>query len=250
MKKSWICGLVSAGFVALYGIRRRQAAARYPGREPKPAKSEEVLRTERAVQACMVGLIIPVWIGAGLLDYLCHRRTRIETTSGTRESLLHLIMLCQGGPMALAPLVLEANAGLIALLAAFYFAHQATAFLDVDSTVSERLVTPGEQLVHGYLEGAPFCIATLYMAMNWNQTLALFGLNAERPRFALCGKQPVVPVRDVAMVTAAVIALDFLPHVEEFARCLRARQSGLTGRDTPACAPILFGPESSQVAAA
>lgn len=249
MKKSWLSGLISVGCLALYGVRRWQTSARYPHSDLKPVKHAVATRTEVAAHQCMVGLIIPVWIAAGLLDYLCHRRTHIEKTSGPSESLLHLIMLSQGGPMALAPLMLEANAGLIALLAAFYFAHQATAFWDVDSAVTKRLVTSGEQLVHGYLEGAPFCIAALYMVTNWDQTLALLGLNAERPRFELRWKQPKVPVRDVAVVTAAVLGLDVLPHVEEFIRCQRAERQGLTGIETPECAPILFGEKPSLVAA-
>jgi hypothetical protein len=36
-------------------------------------------------------LLLPIWVLAGVADYLWHRRTRIETTSGTEESLTHTL---------------------------------------------------------------------------------------------------------------------------------------------------------------
>jgi hypothetical protein len=39
----------------------------------------------------MISLIVPAWIAAGLLDYIWRRRTKIETTSGPRESLLQSV---------------------------------------------------------------------------------------------------------------------------------------------------------------
>ena len=42
--------------------------------------------------------VLPVWLAAGFADYLCHRASHIELTSGWRESLLHLL---QFGEMAL-----------------------------------------------------------------------------------------------------------------------------------------------------
>ena len=41
--------------------------------------------TRRALQ----WFVMPVWIGAGLADWWCHRRTDIERTAGTRESAIH-----------------------------------------------------------------------------------------------------------------------------------------------------------------
>ena len=34
---------------------------------------------------------LPVWLAARFADYLCHRAASIETRSGWRESLLHLL---------------------------------------------------------------------------------------------------------------------------------------------------------------
>jgi hypothetical protein len=48
-------------------------------------------------------VVLPVWLLAGLADYLCHRATNIETTSGVRESMLHLVQFgLVGIPVTLA----------------------------------------------------------------------------------------------------------------------------------------------------
>jgi hypothetical protein len=41
--------------------------------------------------------IVPQWTAAGVADWLCHRASRIEQTTGARESLLHLLMLVEVG---------------------------------------------------------------------------------------------------------------------------------------------------------
>ena len=42
-------------------------------------------------------VIVPLWLLAGFTDYVLHKRTRIEHTAGTRESLLHLLQLGEIG---------------------------------------------------------------------------------------------------------------------------------------------------------
>jgi hypothetical protein len=241
MKKTLVTGLAALGSVLLFGIRRRQTHTRYPRVRTSVVKPAALARVEGAAHRSLMSLIVPVWIAAGLLDYIWHRRTKIETTSGPRESILHLIMLAEGGPVILAPLLMEVNAGILSLMYAAYFAHQATAMWDVDSSASQRLIPTDEQHVHAFLEGIPFCVTALYTVIHWDQFLSLLGLSNEVPRFDFHQKEPKLPLRDAALLTAAVGALDILPHMEEFWRCWQAKQRQLVGTGTPECAPILFG---------
>jgi hypothetical protein len=39
--------------------------------------------------------ILPLWLAAGFADYLCHRASNIELTSGYKESLIHLLMFSE-----------------------------------------------------------------------------------------------------------------------------------------------------------
>jgi hypothetical protein len=42
-------------------------------------------------------VLLPIWILAGFVDYLCHRASNIEHTSGTKESAAHWLMLAEIG---------------------------------------------------------------------------------------------------------------------------------------------------------
>jgi hypothetical protein len=66
-----------------------------------------------AVRRLNTYFIVPVWIGAGFLDCIWHRRTRLETTNGIQESLMHSLMMAEAGPAVLAALFLEINAGVL-----------------------------------------------------------------------------------------------------------------------------------------
>src|SRR5207302_892582 len=40
-------------------------------------------------------VLMPAWFVPGIADYLMHRRTRIERTSGLRESAIHSLMMAE-----------------------------------------------------------------------------------------------------------------------------------------------------------
>src|SRR5947208_2924975 len=57
---------------------------------------------EATVRYLLYG-VVPAWFVPGVLDWLQHRRTRIERTAGVRESLIHLLMMTEiGVPITLA----------------------------------------------------------------------------------------------------------------------------------------------------
>jgi hypothetical protein len=61
-------------------------------------------------QATLLYFVLPLWLAAGLADYLCHRASHIEKTSGYKESLLHLLMFAEIAVPLLAALFFEINA--------------------------------------------------------------------------------------------------------------------------------------------
>src|SRR3954451_9165067 len=96
--------------------------------------------------------VLPLWLAAGFADYLCHRATHIESTSGAKESLLHLLQLVEVGVPLLAALFFEIDALVILLMLVAFAAHQATALWDTSYAVMAREVPPIEQHVHSFLE--------------------------------------------------------------------------------------------------
>ncbi|TGQ17864.1 MULTISPECIES: diguanylate cyclase [unclassified Mesorhizobium] len=174
--------------------------------------------------------VLPVWLIAGFADWLCHRATHIESTTGAKESLIHLLMFAEVGIPLLAAMFLEVNALVIAVMIVTFFVHEATAMWDVRYATTARTVSPIEQHVHSFLEMIPLMGLVIVVALHWGQFLALFGAGTERARFDLTWKQEQLPVAYVAIVMVVIALFELLPYVEEFLRGLRAN----SGRLVPA----------------
>src|SRR5689334_25243891 len=167
--------------------------------------------------------IVPVWIGAGFLDYLWHRRTRIETTSGLEESLMHSLMMLEAGPAVLAPLFLEINAGLLGWMLGLSVVHEATVLWDLSFTAPRRVIPAGEQVTHTFLEAPPFLVTAAAISTHWDQFLALLGRGRQRPEFKLRLRRPPIPLSDVLLIFASLAVFGALPHADELRRCIEAK---------------------------
>jgi hypothetical protein len=174
-----------------------------------------------AAQSVLMYFVLPVWLAAGFADYLCHRAASIETTSGWKESLLHLLQFGEMGVPTLAAIFLEINALVIAVMIVCLIAHEATAIWDVSYAYRTREVTPTEQHVHSFLEMLPLMGLLIIVTLHWQQFLALFGLGSEAAKWTLQLKQPPLPWLYVTVILALVLLFEVLPYLEEFWRGLR-----------------------------
>lgn len=177
--------------------------------------------------AVLLWFILPLWFVAGFADWLCHRATKIEATTGAKESLIHLLMFGEIAVPLLAALFLEINALIIALMIIAFLAHEATALWDVSYAVTRREVTPFEQHVHSFLEMLPLMGAAFVAVLHWPQFLALLGTGPEAARFDLTWKQQPLPVAYIATVLTAALLFELLPYLEELWRGLRAARGRL-----------------------
>ena len=169
--------------------------------------------------------IVPLWTAAGVADWLCHRASRIEETTGAKESLLHLLMLVEVGVPVLAGVFLEITAPVFALMIASFLLHEATALWDVTYAVTQREVTPIEQHVHSFLELIPLMAISFVAILHWPQFLALFGFGEEKVDNRLTAKRQRLPKSYVAGLLAALIGLEVLPYFEELWRGLTAAKA-------------------------
>jgi hypothetical protein len=171
--------------------------------------------------------ILPVWLAAGFADWLCHRASHIESTTGAKESLIHLLMFVEVGIPLLVAMFLEINALIIALMIVMFFVHEATAMWDVSYATTARNVTPIEQHIHSFLEMIPLMGIVLIVALHWSQFLALFGFGPEAAQFSLVWKSEQLPVTYIASLMTVILLFEFLPYIEEFIRGLRANDGEL-----------------------
>ncbi|KRR17901.1 hypothetical protein [Bradyrhizobium retamae] len=177
-----------------------------------------------AAETILLYFVLPVWLVAGFADYLCHRASRIEVTSGYKESLLHLLMLAEIGIPLLAAMFFEINALIIATMIVCFVLHQLTALWDTTFASHRRSITPIEQHVHSFLELMPLTAMLIVIALNWPQFLSLWGLGPEAARFDLVLKRNPLPWQFVAGFLAASVLFEALPFLEEFVRGLRWRK--------------------------
>lgn len=181
---------------------------------------------DAATRRLLLGWVLPLWIGSGVADWWCHRRSDIEHTAGTQESLIHVAQMTEAGIPVLLGLFLEVNAGVLAATLAALGLHQATAIWDVAYAESRREVTTTEQHVHGLLEQVPVMATSFIVALHWDQARALVGRGPQRPRFAPERKRRPLSPPATAVIIGVVGLFGALPYANEVVRCRRAARAG------------------------
>jgi len=174
-------------------------------------------------RSVLMYFVLPLWLVAGFADYLCHRASHIATTTGAKESLIHLLMLTEISIAVTAAMAFEINAAIILLMIIVWAAHEATAVWDVTFAHHKREVTPIEQWVHSYLGVLPLLSLVMVVVLHWPQFLALLGLGIESPRFDIVWKEPPLPWGYVLPIISATAMFEVLPYLEELVRGVRAR---------------------------
>jgi hypothetical protein len=168
--------------------------------------------------------VLPTWLAAGFADYLCHRAANIATTSGAKESLLHLLQFAEMGVAVLAALFLEINALILLIMLVCFLLHEATALWDVHYASATREVSAIEQHVHSFLEMMPLMGLVMIAVLNWSQFLALFGFGPEAARFNVTIRSEPPSWIYVTVILTLVLFFEILPYLEELVRGLRANQ--------------------------
>jgi hypothetical protein len=148
----------------------------------------------------LIFIVLPVWMLSGFADWACHRATRIESTSGLAESLIHVAMLGQIGLGVLAAIFLEINAFTLVLLLVMFLLHEVTRALDLMWANGRRHISVLEQWVHDYLGVLPLLALLLIAALHWDKVLMLVQGGASDWGVRL--KDPPLP----AVLTVSILA--------------------------------------------
>ncbi|WP_367319853.1 diguanylate cyclase [Streptomyces sp. HUAS ZL42] len=167
--------------------------------------------------------LLPSWFVPGLADWVMHRRTRIEDTAGTKESLIHSLMMAEVGvPIALT-LRYEVNPLMLSVQLGGAAVHEATALWDVRTAVrSEREVRPVEQHIHSFLESLPFGALAALMCLHADQVKSLVrGGRGDPDAWRLVPRRPPLSRGYLAGIAAAIGTCVLLPYGEELLRCVR-----------------------------
>ena len=170
-------------------------------------------------------VFLPLWGIAGFFDWCCHRATRIETTSGLKESLMHSVMGIQVGIPILLCLLFRVNVLILLLCLAAWLLHEVVAHWDVHYAAPRRHISIWEMHAHSYLATLPFYMLASIFIINWPVVVDLITFNWHgqmtftRMEYSH-GGEAYLPF----YLTFMVILCGF-PYLEENLRCLRAQFS-------------------------
>jgi hypothetical protein len=154
--------------------------------------------------------VLPLLIVAGFVDWLCHRATDIESTSGLRENIVHWLMFGQVGAGIAAVILFEVNTTIVLWVGFVFLVHEVTVWMELRYTVDLREVRPVEQVTHSFMEMLPLVAFAL-----------LFVIAA--PGDGLRPRRAPLPEGYILYAGIGVLLFNVLPLAEESWRCLTSR---------------------------
>jgi hypothetical protein len=170
-------------------------------------------------------VLLPAWFVPGIADYVMHRRTRIERTSGLGESAIHALMMAEISVPLMLTLLCEVNPLLLGISTAAAGVHEATAIWDVRAAVDGgREVRPAEQHIHSFLESLPFMAMSALLCLHWDQVAGAWRGKPGPAAWRLRLRRKRLPAVYLAGVLAGVTGLIAAPYAEELWRCARYPQ--------------------------
>jgi hypothetical protein len=161
----------------------------------------------------LVWAIYPVWLVAGFLDYVFHRRTHIERTSGPTESWFHFAQFASLAVPLILVTFLQVTPLVIAIVAGSIVVHTALSIADVAYTDGRRYISPIEQHAHAFMVVLPVVAAAIVALLNWSP---IFG-----SEWVLRPKPEPLPMLPAYLLVGSYLVLAGGPIVEELVRTSR-----------------------------
>jgi len=155
--------------------------------------------------------LYPLWLAAGAGDYLCHRRTKLEVTSGLPESQMHVAQYVCIAVTVIAAVFFSFVGSVLYLVATAVAVHTALSYFDVRYTFSRRVISPLEQHIHAVLCIVPI-VAVVLLAMA----------DAVSANQASLLRSPPLSPMLAGLIIGSIVILSGAPLVEEFIRSFRA----------------------------
>lgn len=178
------------------------------------------METNQLLINIILYVFLPLWGIAGFADWCCHRATKIEHTSGLRETAVHSLMGLQMAAPILLCLLFKVNVMLLLICLAAWVAHEIAAHYDVHYAAPRRHISKWEMHAHNYLSTLPLYMMLLIIVINWPVFLKLISLDwageFEFTRMPYAhGGDSYLPYYLIFMAGVCV-----LPYTEENLRCL------------------------------
>lgn len=165
-------------------------------------------------------VLLPIWGIAGFADWLCHRASHIEATSGLKESLLHSLMGIQIGIPILLCLLFEVNVLILLICLFTWLLHEVVAHWDVHYAAPRRKITIWEMHAHNYLSTLPMYMLASILIINWPVFLQLISLDWQGNFQLVSLQQPHGGKGYLPIYLGFMALICVFPYIEENIRCL------------------------------
>ena len=179
------------------------------------------METKELLKNLILFGLLPLWGISGLIDWGCHRATKIEYTSGLRESLVHSLMGIQLGIPIILALYFYVNVTVLLICIAAWLMHEVVAHYDVHYSAPKRHISIWEVHVHNYMATIPLFLMMLIIVINWDMFMNLITLNWAGNMQLRRIENPHGGESYAAIYFAFMFATCVLPYIEENIRCLR-----------------------------
>jgi len=170
----------------------------------------------------MLYVFLPLWGLAGFADWCCHRATKIEVTSGIKESLMHSLMGIQMGIPIILCLVYYVNVLILLICIITWIAHEIVAHCDVRYATPKREISIWEMHAHTYLGSLPLYMLTSIIVINWEVFQQLITLNWEGSMSLVYVDEPHGTSTYLPIYLTFMGVVCIFPYIEENLRCFRA----------------------------
>lgn len=182
----------------------------------------EVMNTADLLINLLMYLFLPLWGLAGFADWCCHRATKIEATSGIKESLMHCAMGIQIAIPILLCLLFQVNVLVLLICFAAFFLHEWVAHMDVQYALPRREISIWEMHAHSFLATLPLYMLSLIVVVTWPVGLKVLSFDWQGQLSLVRieeahGSESYLPGYLLFMCVFCVF-----PYLEEFIRCLIA----------------------------
>jgi hypothetical protein len=200
------------GFAKLIGLRGKHRSDARPMHLPESGPPDHNVRDTRSL---LLGFILPLWLSAGIADWLRHRRPHVDSNEAKTGSTLHLLRVTEATLPVVAGLFLEITSPILLLMLGAVVAHGAIALWEMSDAAKRRQVTPIAQHVHSYVELAPVVAAVAVGALHWPEVAALLGFGDRSPDWSVRLTRKPLARAPVAALGMAMLALEAASYLEE-----------------------------------
>jgi hypothetical protein len=154
----------------------------------------------------------PLWLIGGGVDYMCHRHTAIERTSGFHESLYHLAQFVTIALIVICIALFAGTLSMFAVLGGAVLLHTILAYLDIRYTERRRYISPLEQHAHAVMDILPIVVVALVIVLEWSTDAFTWNIRLRSPML-----EPV----QLAIVIGTIVLGAGAPVLEELWRTAR-----------------------------